>query len=101
VVRSSGLLACALVVAPAASERSVAGFEWSLASGATASAPALRSRAARSLAGNAMAGAVPFLERIATMSAAPASEAALELPLAASLALHLAPRALAPTACGR
>ena len=92
VTRSSGLLACALVVAPEARERSIAGFEWSLASG-PAHAPPLRSAAARSLAGNAMAGALPLLEAIATMAASAGAHAApLALPLAPSLALRLLPR---------
>ena len=102
VTRSRGLFACALVLAPAASERSIVAFDWTLACVAVV-APALQSAAARSLAGNAMAGALPLLERIATMTAAPpaAHAAPLELPIAPSLALRLAPRVLATAGCGR
>jgi hypothetical protein len=94
VTDSTGLLACALVVAPEASERSIAAFDWTLASG-PATAPAARSQAARSLAGNAMSGALPLLEAIATMPPAGAGADVLALPLAPSLALRLVPRALA------
>ena len=92
VTDSIGLLACALVLSPRASERTVASFDWSLVSTATRAAP-IRSPAARSLAGNAMSGALPLLEAIAT--ARPGSNAgAIELPLTPSLALVL--RATAP-----
>ena len=92
VTDSIGLLACALVLSPRASERTLASFDWSLVSTATRAAP-IRSPAARSLAGNAMSGALPLLEAIAT--ARPGSNAgAIELPLTPSLALVL--RATAP-----
>ena len=51
-----------------------------------AAAPALRSEAARSLAGNAMADALPFMEAMAL-----GSNAALSLPLSTRLALRLVP----------
>jgi len=90
VVDSAGLLACALVLAPSPSESSVAVFDWELAP-ATKAAPAPRSAAARSLAGNAMAGALPLLEAIATVDR---SDAPLALPLGPSLALRLTAHAL-------
>jgi hypothetical protein len=61
---SRGLLALALVLAPARSERSVAALEWSLASGPTAPV-SLRTTAARALAGNAMADGLPLFEALA------------------------------------
>ncbi len=86
VTKSAGLLACAFVLAPRESERTVAAFEWSLAVNApTATAP--RSAAARSLSGNAMAGASPFLEAIAADAGGD-----LMLPLGHSLALALTMR---------
>ena len=98
VTESSGLLACAFVVGPVESERSIAAFDWSLAGG-PALAPALRSAAARSLAANAMAGALPFLEAIAALPAKDAGEpVALTLPLAPSLGLRLVVRTAARTA---
>ncbi len=108
VTDSTGLLACALVLAPRASERTVAAFEWSLAGGPTRPAP-IRSKAAKSLAGNAMAGALPLLEAIATAAPQPESDAAapngmgaqvasLALPLTGSLALVLVARSLVPAA---
>ena len=101
VTKSAGLLACALVIAPEASARSVAAFEWELASG-PAAAPALRSAAARSLVGNAMAGALPFLETIAMPSPSlGADDAPLALPLAPSLSLLLRRRALPAPAVER
>jgi Beta-ketoacyl synthase, N-terminal domain len=84
VVASEGLLACALVLAPVASERTVAAFDWSLVEG-PAAAPCGRSAAARTLAGNAMAEALPLLEAIAL---APRDET-LELRLARALAIAL------------
>ena len=93
VTHSSGLLACAFVLAPEASARSVAAFDWQLARGGVVAAA--RSPAARSLAGNAMAGAMPLLEAIATSTPAGDGGDALALPLSPSLALRLSPRALA------
>jgi len=91
VTDSTGLLACALVLSPRASERTVASFDWSLASKRTRPAP-IRSAAARSLAGNAMSGALPLLEALAT--AQPDGDGALiELPLTPLLALVLTARA--------
>jgi len=85
VTTSHGLVAAALVLAPAPSERSVAAYEWSLAPGAPAPL-ALRSSAAKALAGNAMADALPFFERLATAFGAP-----LSLPLSSRLSLRLQP----------
>ena len=83
VVASSGLLAVALVLAPARNARSVASLDWSLQSGA--SEPLVfASDAARSLAGNAMADALPLFEALASRSAAP-----LAMPLSARLALRV------------
>ena len=77
--------AAALVIAPAASGAAARGarFEATLASGASTAVP-LRSAAARALAGNAMADALPFLETLAL-----GSTGRLELPLSRSLALRL------------
>ncbi|MBV9891608.1 MAG: beta-ketoacyl synthase chain length factor [Rhizobacter sp.] len=90
VVASQGLLACALVLAPGAGTNSIATIDWELASG-PAVAPALRSAAARSLAGNAMSGALPLLEAIAL---AEGGDASIGLPLAPSLALRVTAHAL-------
>ena len=96
VTESTGLLACALVLSPSPSERTVAAFDWSLVSRTTRAAP-IRSPAARSLAGNAMAGALPLLEAIAV--AGQGTEAGpLALPLTGSLALVLAAKSLIPAA---
>lgn len=92
VTRSSGLLACAVVLAPKPSLRTFAAFDWQLAPAAV-SAASLRSAAARALAGNAMADALPFFEALATGDAA-----ALELPLSPSLSLRLARIATEPGA---
>ena len=87
VTKSVGLLACALVLAPRPSGRTLAAFDWSIAAGTLATATA-HSAAARGLGANAMAGALPLLEAIATQ--APTKSAArLSLPLARSLALAL------------
>jgi hypothetical protein len=96
VVDSTGLLAAALVVAPEAGERTVAAIEWALASGRTTAA-SLRSAAARALAGNAMAGALPLLEALATLPPAGEGDVALNLPLSPSLALALTARSFAAT----
>ena len=90
VVASEGLLACALVLAPSAGSTSVCTVDWQVAR-ETVAAPALRSAAARSLAGNAMAGALPMLEAIAT---ADRGDASLALPIAPALALRLTARAI-------
>lgn len=83
VTRSLGLLATALVLAPRRSERSLAALAWSLRPG-PATACALRSEAARSLAHNAMADAVPVLEALALQR--PES---LLMPLSAMLSLKI------------
>ena len=86
VTRSDGLLAAGLVIAPAGGERSIATLTVTLAEAGSGRAP-LRSPAAKSLAGNAMADAVPFYEWLARDAAAP-----LDLPLSSALALRLTPR---------
>ena len=88
VTHSAGLLAGAVVLAPAPSERTLAAFEWSLQPGPSrALEPA--SGAARALGGNAMADALPFFEALAR------GAGTLLLPLSAHLGLHLSPKALA------
>ena len=66
VTRSVGLLATALVIAPAGASGGTRGpsFAATLVSGPTRAVP-LRSAAARALAGNAMADALPFFEALA------------------------------------
>jgi beta-ketoacyl synthase-like protein len=88
VASSEGLLACAFVLSPHASAHSLVTIGWQVAREAVV-APALRSAAARSLAGNAMSGALPLLEAIAT---ADGGAATLALPLSPSLALQLSAR---------
>ena len=85
VTASEGLLAVALVLAPERGDRSRAGFELTLQRGPTAPA-VLHSPAARALAGNGMADALPFFEALAA-----AAMPALTLPLSALLALRLEP----------
>jgi hypothetical protein len=80
---SRGLLALALVLAPARSERSVAALEWSLASGPTETLP-LRTAAAMALAGNAMADGVPLFEALALER-----RDAFRMPLSASLGFEV------------
>lgn len=94
VTDSRGLLAVALVLAPAPTERTVAALQWSLASGAqAATAPTPpRSEAARSLAGiNPMADALGLYESLAHLDAGDAGEAhgSVELPLSPTLSLRL------------
>jgi hypothetical protein len=86
VTRSDGLLATALVIAPADAGGSAKGasFAATLVSGPSRPA-ALRSAAAQALGGNAMADALPFFEALAL---GPGS--ALDLPLSRTLALRLA-----------
>lgn len=88
VTASLGLLATAFVIAPtpAAGVATQPGFEATLVSGPATAAP-LHSSAARALAGNAMADALPFLEALARGATEP-----LDLPLSRSLALRLLPR---------
>ncbi|MGI4779458.1 MAG: beta-ketoacyl synthase chain length factor [Janthinobacterium lividum] len=84
VTTSRGLLAVALVVSPARTERTVAAFDWSLAGGACAPV-ALRSEAARSLGANSIADALPLFEALAAGHDA----TTLALPLSAQLSLRL------------
>ena len=88
--RSRGLLAVALVLAPAASARSVWAIDWQRVA-APAIAPPLRSAAAMALAVNAMADALPLFEVLAEGRAA-----GLVLPLSATSHLVLALRPLRP-----
>ena len=88
-VHSEGMLAAAMVIAPQRSERSVAAFDWSLATGPSQPV-ALQSDAARALQGNSLADALPIYEALAR-----GGEAQLALPLSAHLALRLSIRPLA------
>jgi len=93
VTSSRGLVAAALVLSAEASGRSLAAFDWSLLPGPT-SPPRLQSEAARSLAGNAMADALPFFEFLARLPLPlerPTGRAALDLPLGRNQALRLRP----------
>jgi hypothetical protein len=95
---SRGLLATALVLAPQRGPHSVATLECALGA-APVEPPPLRSAAARALEANAMADALPLLEALARLNPdvsphtdAAASNAAtsqLQLPLSATLALHV------------
>ena len=87
VTKTEGMLAAALVLAPATPPGSPGGqsFKASLISGASAATP-LRSSAARALVGNAMADALPFFEALACATSEP-----LDLPLTRTLTLHLTP----------
>lgn len=80
---SRGLLGFALVLSPVPGARSLAALTWSLASGPSTPC-ALRSAAAQALAGNAMADGLPLFEALALEQ-----QAALRLPLSATLALDL------------
>ncbi len=102
VTRSRGLVAGALVLCSEASSRTLAAFDWTLVPGPT-SVPPLHSEAARSLAGSAMADALPFFEFLARLPRPPeraAAGAALELPLGRDLALRLRPASLAEAGAG-
>lgn len=88
--RSRGLLAMALLLSPRRGVRSAWSLQWSLQAGPAAPV-ALRSAAARALAGNASADALPLAEALATDS-----DSALALPLTDCLSLQLALQALAP-----
>jgi hypothetical protein len=89
VTASRGLVAGALVLSTEAGASSLATLDWSLVAGPT-TRPALRSAAAQSLAGNAMADALPFFEWLAGLDPAAAEpRAALDLPLTDRLALRL------------
>lgn len=80
---SRGLLAVALVLAPQRSAHSLGALGWSIRAGPAAREP-LRSDAARALAANGMADALPFFEALARDA-----DAAFSLPLGATLALQL------------
>jgi hypothetical protein len=90
--RSRGLLAVALVLAPSPGPRSRWALQWQTQAG-PAQAPPLRTAAARALADNAMADALPLVQALADEAATP-----LALPLGPSLqlALHLQPHAAGP-----
>jgi hypothetical protein len=87
VTTSRGLLAVAMVIAPAPSARTVAQFDWSLASGPAAVVP-LRAEVSQTLTVNAMADALPIYEMLARGEA---GELALPLSPQLSLQLRLAP----------
>jgi hypothetical protein len=89
VVKSEGLLAAALVLAPQAGPRSLAAFDITLVAGAPEAAT-IHSHAAATLRGNAMADALPLLEALAQGAGVP-----LALPLSHGLALRLTPRPFA------
>ena len=88
-VHSEGMLAAALVIAPQRTERTVAAFDWSLASG-PAQPFTLQSDAARALQGNSLADLLPVFEALAR-----GGEAQLALPLSERLALRLTLRQVA------
>lgn len=88
-VHSDGMLAAAIVIAPQRTERTVAAFDWSLASG-PAEAAALSSEAARAIQGNGLADALPLFEALAR-----GGETQLAMPLSARLALQLSLRSVA------
>jgi hypothetical protein len=90
--RSRGLLALALVLSPRPGPRSRWLLDWRVQAG-RAAAPPPRSAAARVLADNAMADALPFAEALAAGSAA---RLALPLGPALHLALVLQPHAPPP-----
>jgi len=90
--RSRGLLALALVLSPRPGPRSRWTLDWRVQAG-YAAAPPLRSAAARALADNAMADALPFAEALAAGSAA-----TLALPLGPALHLALVLQICGPAA---
>jgi hypothetical protein len=88
VTDSRGLLAVAMVIAPARTERTVAAFDWSLASGIAGTPTAPRSAAAATLAGiNPMADALGLFESLAQVEGS--AGVPIQLPLSGSLALRL------------
>lgn len=90
VTPSSGLLGCALVLAPRRGAHTVAACTLALEPGAAA-APPLASAAAQALAGNAMRGALPWLEALAA-----GAHRALALPLSPAQTLHIQLEPLSP-----
>ena len=97
VTASAGLLACALVLAPRAGAHTLASIDLALAAGTEPTTRA-GSAAARSLAGNAMSGALPLLEAIAGDAPAPVL---LPLSRGMTLSLLVRPLAAAPLATDR
>ena len=83
VTTSRGLLAVGMVIAPERTERTVASFDWSLASG-QAHAIAPRSEVSQSLTANAMADALPLFELLAL-----GETGTLALPLSPKLSLQM------------
>jgi hypothetical protein len=81
--RSRGQLGVALVLSPWPGPRSAWTLDWALHEGAVEPAP-LRTAAARALAGNAMADALPLVEALQAGDAA-----SIALPLSAGLHLRL------------
>lgn len=90
--RSRGLLALALVLAPQRGPRSRWALQWQAVPG-PAQAPPPRSPAARALAGNAMADALPLAQALAADAGT-----ALALPLGPSLHLALGLQPCSPIA---
>lgn len=100
---SRGLLGAALVIAPQRGLATRASLGWSLAAGANARLP-LRSEAARPLADNAMADALPLFEALAWLadsSSSTPSATALSMPLSATLALQLQLHSFEPPGAAR
>jgi hypothetical protein len=95
VTRSRGLLGVALVLAPGRSAAARAVLDWSTAPG-QAALPPLRSPAARALAGNALADALPLFEALARLEAGSGEEEHLRLPLGPTGVLHVRTMRLPP-----
>ena len=89
VTDSRGMLAVAMVIAPQRTERTVAAFDWSLASGSTADASATPSSAAAGTLDNInpMAQALKLFESLAQVEGS--AGVPVELPLSGALALRL------------
>lgn len=83
VTTSRELLAVAFVVSPTPTERTVASFEWALASGPMPP-HAAQTAAAHALSGNAMADALPLFEALAR-----GKTESVNLPLSGKLSLQL------------
>ena len=99
--RSRGLLAAALLLAPVRGAASQWALDWSVPE-ATVAVPTLQSAAARALADNATAAALPLFEALAADAsrrlAWPAAGRRLAWPLSASRALQLVLHPLAAEA---
>lgn len=82
---SRGLLAAALVISPVRGPHSLAALDWSVQDGVAVRAVPLRSAAAQSLAGNAMADGLPLLEALAL-----GRSETVPMPLSAALSMQVA-----------